>query len=138
MKSNFTELAIRDDSDKPSMSLLDRHALVQITRALDFGSKKYDAHNWRKGMRYTRLMDASLRHLFAFNDGEDLDQESGISHIAHAACSLMFLLWMQENRRDMDDRHHTKKAVQQVAMELSEAMAKAITTEGNDDASTHQ
>lgn len=86
------------------MSLLDRYALEQIANVLAFGAKKYAKHNWRKGLEYSRLLDAALRHLLAFADGEDNDPESGLSHIAHAGCCVMFLLWMSRNRTDLDDR----------------------------------
>lgn len=95
----------KNDTDKPPMSLLDRYALEQIANVLAFGAKKYAKHNWRKGLEYSRLLDAALRHLLAFADGEDNDPESGLSHIAHAGCCVMFLLWMSKNRTDLDDRH---------------------------------
>lgn len=94
----------KDDQDKPPMSLLDRFALEQIAKVLQFGAKKYAKHNWRKGLEFSRLLDAALRHILAFADGEDNDPESGLSHIAHAGCCIMFLLWMQKNRPDLDDR----------------------------------
>ena len=121
MKSNWTnEGGIKQDGAKPSMSLLDRTALEQIVKVLDFGANKYDAHNWRKGIRYTRLIDAMLRHIHAYNDGENLDPESGLSHMAHVGCCVMFLLWMEQNRQDLDDRHHIKKALGQIEHEISE------------------
>ena len=98
------------DAGKPPMDLLDRYAMEQIARVLAFGADKYSAHNWRGGIRYSRLIAAALRHLHAFNDGEDKDQETGLSHIAHAGCCIMFLLWMEHMRSDMDDRWLTDKA----------------------------
>ena len=92
------------DNGKPPMDLLDRYALEQIAEVLAFGANKYSAHNWRGGIRYSRLIAAALRHLHAFNSGEDTDPETGISHVAHAGCCIMFLLWMERHRTDMDDR----------------------------------
>lgn len=96
------------DSGKAPLSLIDRHALEDIAQVLAFGAKKYDAHNWRKGIQYSRLLDAALRHLYAFADGEDTDPESGLSHVAHAGCCIVFLLGMQHSRPDLDDRHNRK------------------------------
>lgn len=104
MSNVWTEGGQKFDTDKPPMDLLDRHALEEIARVLAFGANKYHAHNWRSGIRFSRLLAAALRHLHAFNDGEDTDPESGISHIAHAGCCIMFLLWMEAERPDMDDR----------------------------------
>ncbi len=95
----------KHDSGKPRMSLLDPLFLTTVAQVLTFGVKKYEAHNWRGGLEVSRLMDAAMRHLNAFNDGEDLDPESGISHLGHAACNLMFALRMLKDRPDLDDRY---------------------------------
>lgn len=94
------------DAGKPPLDLLDRVALEEIARVLDFGRRKYAAHNWRKGIALSRLLAACLRHVFAFIDGESKDPESGLSHLAHAACCLMFALRLHRDRPDLDDRYH--------------------------------
>lgn len=93
------------DAGKPPMELLSTEALVQISRVLEFGKKKYDAHNWRKGMSWSRLIGAALRHLTAYKDGEDLDPETGLSHLAHLGCCTMFLLEFIKTHPDFDDRY---------------------------------
>jgi hypothetical protein len=94
----------KHDQGKARMSLLDTSWLLGVAEVLGFGEKKYAAHNWRKGLSVSRLMDAAARHQAAFNDGEDLDPESGKSHLYHASCCLMFASWMIKNRPDLDDR----------------------------------
>ena len=94
----------KHDSGKPPMSLLDRKWLVGVAEVLGFGAQKYAAHNWRSGFKYSRLSDAALRHLTAFIDGEDLDPESGLSHLHHASCCLMFLSNMSVTHPELDDR----------------------------------
>ena len=94
----------KHDSGKPPMSLLDTKWLTGVAEVLGFGAKKYAAHNWRKGIAYSRLSDAALRHLMAFNAGEDLDPESGLPHLHHASCCLMFLSNMSATRPELDDR----------------------------------
>lgn len=69
---------------------------------------KTGAHNWRNGLSSSRVLDAALRHIASFNDGEDVDPESGVSHLAHAACNLMFALRMLKDRPDLDDRYSGK------------------------------
>lgn len=110
------------DNGKPPMSLLDRYALEQIAMVLKFGAAKYERDNWRKGIAYSRLTDAALRHLFAFIDGEDNDPESNISHIAHAGCCILFLLRMIKDRPDLDDRHRPLVIVEAMRKELNEAL----------------
>ena len=92
------------DGDKPRMDLIDRAAMEELGYVLGFGANKYAAHNWRKGINYSRLVGAALRHIHAFNDGEDKDPESGYSHIGHAMCCLMFLMGTIKHNPDMDDR----------------------------------
>lgn len=94
---------VKYDGDKPRMDLLDGYAIEQLALVLAFGAKKYDAHNWRKGIAKGRLIAAALRHLFAYLKGEDKDPETGLSHAAHAMCCCMFLLGL-EHRIDLDDR----------------------------------
>lgn len=95
---------LKFDSGKPRMELLDTFALREVALVLSFGAEKYDAHNWRKGMLWSRLLGACLRHVFAFIGGEDKDPETGLSHLAHAICCLMFLLNYTQTYRDGDDR----------------------------------
>lgn len=67
---------------------------------LEFGAKKYSAHNWHKGMRWGRLVGAFHRHNNTFDeqsqlwiprDLAELDEESGLPHGAHAECCRLFL-----------------------------------------------
>lgn len=95
---------VKADSEKPPMDLLDPYALEEVAKVLAFGAKKYEPHNWRKGIRLSRLLAAMLRHTFAFLRGEDLDKESGLPHMAHALCCGMFILWLHKERPDYDDR----------------------------------
>lgn len=99
------QVGIKHDEGKAPMGLLDWLWLKAVAAVLAFGAKKYAAHNWRGGIAYSRLYDAALRHIYAFIDGEDNDPESGLSHLAHASCCLMFLYNMTQRRPDLDDRY---------------------------------
>jgi hypothetical protein len=83
----------KDDGGKPRWDLLPFAALEDVARVLEFGARKYAPDNWRKvegwRWRYTR---AGFGHLAAFARGEKLDPESGLPHLAHAACCLLFIL----------------------------------------------
>lgn len=96
---------LKFDTGKPPFDLLSRQWLEGTAQVLAFGAKKYDRHNWRKGIQFSRLLGAALRHLLAFQDGEDLDPETGLSHIHHASCCLMFLSELQIKKPEMDDRY---------------------------------
>ena len=98
----------KHDQDKPPLGLIDRTFLWGLARVLAFGAKKYSAHNWRLGITTDRLYDALQRHVTAWNDGEDIDAESGLHHLDHAACELMFLRWTIEKKPELDKRHSRK------------------------------
>ena len=95
---------VKADLGKPPMHLLDPYALEEVSKVLAFGAAKYELHNWRKGIKLSRLLSAMLRHTFAFLRGEDIDKESGLPHMAHALCCGMFILWLHKERPDYDDR----------------------------------
>lgn len=97
--------AIKHDQDKPRLELLSRVALEEISRVLAFGAGKYGEFNWKKGMSWSRLHGAAMRHVLAHMSGEDLDPESGLSHLAHAECCLMFLSEYEKKGLGTDDRN---------------------------------
>lgn len=96
---------IKYDEDKPNLSLLPSEALLEITKVLDFGAYKYSSHNWRGGFVWSRVYSAVMRHLLAWNSGETYDKDSGLNHLAHAACGLMFLLTFDKTQTGEDDRY---------------------------------
>lgn len=100
----MSEQGSRFNAGKPKWSLVPQSALVPMVRVLEFGAKKYDAHNWQKGLKVTEICESMKRHLDDFMEGIDVDPESGESHVGHMQCNLLFLSWMLQHRPDMDDR----------------------------------
>ena len=99
--------AMKFDTEKPRMDLLDPDALTGLASVLTFGAQKYAAHNWRNGLEYSRVSAALHRHLAAIQRGENIDQESGLPHIDHLGCCWMFLsnfMKHPELYKDKDDR----------------------------------
>lgn len=97
--------AMKFDTDKLPLHLLSTEAMNQTAAVLKFGAQKYAEHNWRKGFAWSRPLAAAMRHITAFNAGEDTDPESGLSHLAHAACCIMFLLEFEKTHPNLDDRY---------------------------------
>lgn len=106
-KNNTLKETIKFDSEKAPLDLLPFHALNEVAKVLQHGKKKYAAHNWKKGTTWSRFSAASLRHLFAWNSGEDNDRESDLNHLAHAACCILFLLEYKLLGLGTDDRYTT-------------------------------
>lgn len=80
------------DGGKPQYGLLPPLALRATVDVLTFGAEKYEPDNWKHVPdSKRRYFDAMQRHLWAYKDGEKIDPESGMHHLAHAMCCLMFL-----------------------------------------------
>lgn len=82
----------KHDAEKPRWDLLPTGAVGAIVDVLTFGARKYAPHAWRnvpEGKR--RYLAAAYRHITAWHQGETLDPESGLPHLAHAGCCLLFL-----------------------------------------------
>lgn len=85
------------DSGKTEWSLLPWKQVEKIVKVLEFGAKKYDKNNWQKvGNSDNRYSNATMRHLLAHMNGEKKDPESGLSHLAHAACNILFMMWFED------------------------------------------
>ncbi len=95
---------LKYDDGKIPLHLLPFDAILEITKVLDFGQKKYSANNWRKGFVWSRVFRAAVGHLISWWMGQDLDEETGISHLAHAGCCVIFLLHFVLKQTGTDDR----------------------------------
>jgi hypothetical protein len=74
---------------KASMSCVPAQPLMELGLAMMEGARKYGRHNYRvAGIRASVYYDAALRHLMAWWEGEDIDPESGLSHLIKAMACL--------------------------------------------------
>lgn len=95
------------DGGKPRVDLMPPLPLFQVGHVLAFGLKKYGARNWEDyaaKWSWGDLLGSTLRHVFAWMAGEDLDPESKLPHLAHALCDLMMLLQLVLCATGQDDR----------------------------------
>lgn len=83
----------KDDAEKPRWDLLPFGPVREVVEVLTFGAKKYAPDNWQRVPEpRRRYFAAAMRHLTAWYEGEPRDPETGLSHLAHAACCLLFLM----------------------------------------------
>ena len=80
------------DAGKPRLSLVPMQIMFDVAEIREYGCEKYkDPDNWKR-VEADRYVDALLRHLLRFvQDRESVDEESGLSHLSHAACNIAFL-----------------------------------------------
>jgi len=91
---------VKYDSGKLQWTLLPFRALKEVVEVLSFGAKKYSPDNWMiVPDARTRYVDAAFRHLTDWQVSEKLDGETRKSHLAHAICCLLYLLWFEQEDR---------------------------------------
>jgi hypothetical protein len=96
--------ATKHDGDKCRLELLPPELLFAVGDILAFGAKKYEARDWEKGMDWSRVFGALMRHMWAWWRGESADAETGKSHLWHAGCCIAFLIAYEERKIGRDDR----------------------------------
>lgn len=79
--------------------------LDDVARVGEFGAKKYGQFNYKAGSSYMRFLGSCVRHLAAFIRGENVDTESGISHLAHLIFDALMLLDWLDRGVGNDDRY---------------------------------
>lgn len=104
MKVSESKRGVKFDEGKVRFDLVDGYALYEVARVYTYGTKKYDDNNWRKGMKWGRIFGAMMRHAWAFWRGEEIDEESGLPHMAMAAWQCMTLLNYTKTHPELDDR----------------------------------
>ena len=94
----------RFNGGKPDYSLIPLTTMEDEARVWMYGKNKYAAWNWAKGMAWSVPLACLLRHLAAWQRGEEVDQESGLPHLAHAMCNLRMLTLYSKTFPEGDDR----------------------------------
>lgn len=96
--------ASKNDKEKPDLSLLPKVFLEEVAKAFMVGERKYGRYNYCKGHTSAQLIAAALRHLTAYNEGEEYDPVDGQSHLGAAGANIAMLLRQQELGTLKDNR----------------------------------
>lgn len=92
IKKTDIDQSAKADKGKLELSLVNPELVKAVAEVRMYGTEKYgDSENWRK-VEPKRYVDALYRHLLAYIEGNEVDEESGLSHLAHMACNISFLL----------------------------------------------
>lgn len=84
--------------------LIPSKPLWEVARVYGYGAEKYANRNWEKGYDWGLSYDAMMRHLNQFWQGEYLDDESELPHLAHAVFHCLALMQYSEHFPEFDDR----------------------------------
>lgn len=83
------------DAGKSRVDLVEPAFIFDVANVLSYGAAKYGEQNWQHVENgQDRYYAAALRHLLAHRSGQVLDDESGQTHLAHAATNIMFLSYL--------------------------------------------
>lgn len=124
------------DSGKPRMDLVRPEFTLALGEALGYGADKYSEKRGEtpnflqgEGHHYSKIIASLERHVAAFKMGIDIDEESGLHHLALAAANLMFLHTYSLTDIGVDDRMIlNKKGVDETEEGSSERTERRSTT----------
>lgn len=97
---------IKYDSGKLQWTLLPLKQMEDVVKVLMEGAKKYKKDNWKNCNDLDRYKDALMRHVTAYVEGEKIDKEDplGLSHLAHAVCNCLFLMYFDDKEKENDTK----------------------------------
>lgn len=101
--------------------------LAEASLGMGEGGLKYGTHNYRViGVRASTYVSAAMRHMAAWWEGQDIDPDSGLSHLTKAICSLAVVRDAMIHRQMEDDRPPLSGRDPNWMAELNAAMAKLL------------
>ena len=104
--------AVKYDDGKPRYDLIPPEALDGLARLYGMGAGKYEDRNWEKGMCWSRVFAAMMRHAWKWWRGEEYDQDDGQHHLLSVMWCAMALYTYFVRRSGTDDRSpHVTTAV---------------------------
>lgn len=88
----------KNDKGKTRWHLMPWAQLHQVALVMEHGANKYGEENWKNVLgAYPRYFDAAMRHIVTDEASPgSVDAESGISHLAHAVCCLLFMMYFEK------------------------------------------
>ena len=96
----MSNVALRFNQGKPKCGYILHYPKVAevIARILEVGEVKYEPFNWKKGGNSDfSYLNATMRHLFKFVNGDEFDEEFGTSHLGHAIWNLMTMFELNDH-----------------------------------------
>lgn len=96
----------QESGDKASLldALSAMHEYMEeAAHVLTYGTRKYKAWNWAKGMSWSACIGCAMRHVAKIARGEEIDDESGRHHLGHYVCNLLFLAHYVDNYPEGND-----------------------------------
>lgn len=94
----------KQDQGKLRYDLIPAYPLAQLAEVYTIGARKYGDNNWRKGMAYSRIIAALIRHLESWRQGREVDPDDGQHPLASVAWCAFTLMEYEITHPELDDR----------------------------------
>lgn len=93
---------------KPCLHYVPMNVMLAVAKVFELGASKYGLKNWRRQpVDVSTYYSAANRHLIAFfEQGQDVDPESGQSHLAHVVACCLIVMDGLERESLIDDRQN--------------------------------
>lgn len=116
---------LKYDGGKIDWSHIPWEPLGEIMKVYMMGAKKYGRGNYLRGIEYSRIFRAAIEHTRQWWQLNDLDEESGLNHLAHACWNLLTLLEyeMRGGYREFDNRAAHEPLIQDLNADLKDIEA---------------
>ena len=93
------EQAQRYNEGKLDYTILPWEAVGEVVKVFEFGASKYTRDNYQQGdgLPLANYHQSAMRHMVASINGEELDPESQLDHMAHVAANALMYLWQKQH-----------------------------------------
>lgn len=102
-------MSARYNQGKVQVREVDPSFILGLGEVLTASRQKYDEFNWAKPTKITTPYESMMRHIMAFQQGEDIDPDDGLHHLLKAATNIMFMYYHITNNPDYSDDRFFKK-----------------------------
>jgi len=94
---NPADAGLRYDDNKLRVDLIPPQWIEGLAKVFTMGAKKYGDHNWKKGMKYSRMLASMQRHMLNWQKGEKMDGESELNPLLHVAWNALALVYYEDH-----------------------------------------
>lgn len=120
------EQGLRFNEGKLRYDLLHPVAQEGIVKVLTRGATKYAPRNWEKGMSWLSVLASMKRHIALYEQGEDIDPETGQLHVDHIQCNAHFLSAYYKIAPQYDDRLHMVTPKPKIGLDIDEVLCEWV------------
>lgn len=101
--------SLRYNKGKPQFSHLSPDFVLEVMNVMTSANDKYPYLNYTRSQDVRTASDSLMRHFLAFQNGANIDEESGHHHLAHVATNAMIIF---QNLKDYGDKVDNRYSVE--------------------------